>query len=194
MTALNSAYSFVQGAESLAKIENRREIIDKLVAETTQCAYFLRDYLSSPSSHGQFRPATRGPILVVIDGLDAIASGDATTRANLLELLSTQLANLPRNLRFMVTSRIEPDVYHCLANKPHITCKPMYESDALLTKSRIGSYIGGSLDFAAALHNQPVLREWRRLEPLLTPLSNDDYVWARARHFCSHAWLRLLPT
>jgi hypothetical protein len=46
MTALNSAYSFVKGAEPLRKIESRREVIDRLVAETTECAYFLRDYLS----------------------------------------------------------------------------------------------------------------------------------------------------
>jgi hypothetical protein len=59
--------------------------------------------------------ASEGPIVVVIDGLDEC--GDAASRVPLLQVLSTELANLPPYFRFLITSRNVHNVNSSLSQR-----------------------------------------------------------------------------
>jgi len=41
---MNSVYSFIQEAETLSYIESHRQIVAVIAQQTTDCAYFIRDY------------------------------------------------------------------------------------------------------------------------------------------------------
>lgn len=58
--------------------------------------------------------STCGPIVIILDALDE--SGDEYSRKSLLSLLAHGAANLPRNVRIIVTSRLENDVRRCILN------------------------------------------------------------------------------
>ena len=46
---INDVYSFVEEAEPMKKIESHRRIISLMAQQTTECAYFIRDYASNKS-------------------------------------------------------------------------------------------------------------------------------------------------
>ncbi|GJJ10674.1 hypothetical protein Clacol_004901 [Clathrus columnatus] len=64
-----------------------------------------------------------GPILVVIDALDE--SGDPISRRELLKILAKEIASLPGNIRFLVTSRPEKDIILTFKSQSHIRAKMM---------------------------------------------------------------------
>jgi hypothetical protein len=41
---MNDVYDFVHEAEPLKKIESQKQIVALITQQTTQCAYFIRDY------------------------------------------------------------------------------------------------------------------------------------------------------
>jgi hypothetical protein len=45
INVLNAAYDFVNAAEPMKKIENRKKTFGQLLKETNECAYFIREYL-----------------------------------------------------------------------------------------------------------------------------------------------------
>jgi hypothetical protein len=46
INVLNAAYDFVNAAEPLKKIENRKKTLEQLLKETNECAYFIREYIT----------------------------------------------------------------------------------------------------------------------------------------------------
>ena len=57
---MNRAYDFVAAAEALQKIKARPAIIESLAQQTTECAYFLRDYAGkSGFRESAYVPTTR---------------------------------------------------------------------------------------------------------------------------------------
>ena len=49
LESMNYAYDFVTAAESLQTIKSRPAIIERLAQQTTECAYFIRDYAAQQS-------------------------------------------------------------------------------------------------------------------------------------------------
>ncbi|KAF7342157.1 WD40 repeat-like protein [Mycena venus] len=58
---------------------------------------------------GSVESLIQGPILVILDGLDEC--GDPDSRDALLSIISTEFPKLPRLLRFLITSRVEADIF-----------------------------------------------------------------------------------
>jgi hypothetical protein len=46
---MNDVYAFVHEAESLKRIESQKEILALMAKQTTECAYFIRDYAKNKS-------------------------------------------------------------------------------------------------------------------------------------------------
>lgn len=59
-----------------------------------------------------------GPVIIILDALDEC--GDASSRRALLALLSRDLSKLPRQFRFLITSRPEHDLKGALASRSHV--------------------------------------------------------------------------
>jgi len=51
---MNYAYDFVAAANFLQTIKSRPAVIERLAQQTTECAYFIRDY-AAQQSFGQSR-------------------------------------------------------------------------------------------------------------------------------------------
>lgn len=133
-------------------------------------------FLEVPSS----KIKIRGPILIVIDGIDEIGDRDVPARRAFLDCVSTELSTLSaKNLRILVTSRIKPDIYQHFTSNPRIVCKFLHDSGDSFTRNNLTSYIGGTLDLYAIIYDQPALRDWRSLETTaLANVSHGSYSWA----------------
>lgn len=59
-----------------------------------------------------------GPLLVIIDGLEL--GGNEASRKDILAVLADQGADLPRNLRFLITCNPEDDICKAFRGLPHI--------------------------------------------------------------------------
>ena len=84
-----------------------------------------------------------GPLVIVIDALDEC--GDVSSRQGLLELLASKVANLPSNVRILLTSRPEADVERLFEPNAHIMLKKMQDISPQLTELDITRYIHNRL-------------------------------------------------
>lgn len=83
------------------------------------------------------------PIVVVLDALDEC--GDAQSRRALLHLLSTNLPQLPRVFRFLLTGRPELDLNNILSSHPDIKSFPL-NAAAWSSAADVMRYIQYELD------------------------------------------------
>ncbi|KAF7967813.1 hypothetical protein HWV62_32971 [Athelia sp. TMB] len=94
-----------------AAIEADRQVVSAPFA--SQFSSLLFEPLSKASA------LIEGPIVVVLDALDEC--GDASSRRILLDILtSLKFAKLPRQIRFLITSRPEPDIEDALDSCDHV--------------------------------------------------------------------------
>ncbi|PPQ74828.1 hypothetical protein CVT26_005429 [Gymnopilus dilepis] len=119
--------------------------------------------------------AMAGPIVIVIDALDE--SGDSDSRKSLLRVLAGKLADpesriqdLPPNFRFLVTSRLLPDIHQAFKDVSHVQQRSM--DDILSTGSDISTYIQSELSGWDVSGEVGVLER-------LTVSSNGLFEWAR---------------
>jgi hypothetical protein len=61
-----------------------------------------------------------GPVVVVIDALDESGPTRSQPRLLLLSFLTQRVANLPSNVRIIVTTRLEQDVLAAIHDSPHV--------------------------------------------------------------------------
>lgn len=71
-----------------------------------------------------------GPILVIIDGLE-LGENEAT-RKEVLSVLADKGAELPRNLRFLITCRLEDDICKAFRGHSHILRRQLGEATPLV--------------------------------------------------------------
>ncbi|KIK37359.1 hypothetical protein CY34DRAFT_810405, partial [Suillus luteus UH-Slu-Lm8-n1] len=121
--------------------------------------------------------STVGPVVIVIDALDE--SGTAKTRCDLLRILSgklqssvPQITELPKNFRFIVTSRPLRDIQNAFAGAQHIRRISMddippedaeHDIYAYVSKMLEGLSHFGSNEFTALAKKADGLFEWARL-------------------------------
>lgn len=98
------------GAKIASAMCEQRHITNRSYAE--QFRLLIAEPLAATDSL-----STSGPILVVIDALDEC---DEKSRKGILELFSASLAKLPPSIRFLITSRPEPDIMAVLDGAKHI--------------------------------------------------------------------------
>ncbi|EJC98406.1 WD40 repeat-like protein [Fomitiporia mediterranea MF3/22] len=134
----------------LAAIEQDNDIA--LAAGTTQ---FLT-LVNEPLIHcGE---AMRGPVIIVLDALDEC--GTSTNQQSLLEVLREGFPVLPKNFRFLITSRKELDIDRALSSRPEsvyavelehdsTSCKDDITDDWRLKMDRLGDAAGGLFVWAS---------------------------------------------
>ncbi|KIK39900.1 hypothetical protein CY34DRAFT_807748 [Suillus luteus UH-Slu-Lm8-n1] len=122
--------------------------------------------------------STMGPVVIVIDALDE--SGTAKTRCDLLRILSgkvqnssvPQITELPKNFRFIVTSRPLRDIQNVFAGVQHIRRISMDDIPPEVAERDIYAYVSkqleglsqfGSKEFTALAKKADGLFEWARL-------------------------------
>ncbi|KAG1811021.1 hypothetical protein EV424DRAFT_144007 [Suillus variegatus] len=75
-----------------------------------------------------------GPYLVIIDGLEM--GGNEATRKEVLSVLVEKGAELPRNLRFLITCQPEDDICKAFSGQSHVLRRQLGEACSSLAMSR----------------------------------------------------------
>ena len=122
-----------------------------LLAEVIANNHSLRDtediaeqwekFILEPLS--RLQGSSTGNTVIVIDVLDE--SGGEASRATVLKVLSTLGADLPANVRIVLTSRWLPDVAKVLNRAQHVHVRSLDENDDELTARDIHLYMSGQL-------------------------------------------------
>lgn len=101
------AYQLAKCNEAVGSAVSAAIDRDPLLCETAILKSQLTSLLSIPLSEACTQ--IEGPIVIILDALDEY--GSATSRRTLLQLLSSpEFAKLPRQFRFLITSRPERDI------------------------------------------------------------------------------------
>jgi hypothetical protein len=116
---------------------------------------------------------TVGPTVIVIDALDE--SGDQKSRRSLLSVLGNEAAELPSNLRLLVTSRTEEDILDALLGKKHVLLKSIKEIDPNSADNDIFIFVQDQLGHILALEHKWPNKDWCRL---LVEKSEGHFQWA----------------
>jgi hypothetical protein len=74
----------------------------------------FEDFILAPSKDVVWN----GPFLIIVDGLEL--GGDEAARKEVLSVLVDRGAELPRNLRFLITCQLEDDIYKAFRGQSHI--------------------------------------------------------------------------
>jgi len=138
---------------------------------------------------------TVGPIVIVIDALDE--SGSHTERKPLLNMLIGRAAELPKNFRILITTRLEPDVSKALQlvhQHPYIKHKHVdaAEMENKLNELDLSLYIESELsDIKSELEGRWPNHEW---SSLLVKSSEGLFQWAAVTcHYIMNPYGGKLP-
>ncbi|KAF7980465.1 hypothetical protein HWV62_37934 [Athelia sp. TMB] len=111
------AYQLAKCNEAVGSAVSAAIDRDPLLCETAILKSQLTSLLSIPLSEASTQ--IEGPIVIVLDALDEC--GGADSRTTLLQLLSSpEFAKLPRQFRFLITSRPERDIKNAFHLGSHI--------------------------------------------------------------------------
>ena len=136
------------------------------LGDTEDIAEQWQKFILDPLS--QLQGSSTGNILIVIDALDE--SGEEATRATVLKVLSTQGANLPANVRILLTSRPLMDIGEVLNRSWHVHVRSLDDIDAthdihLYVSTQLRKLDGkfSNEDFRRLAEKSSGLFEWARL-------------------------------
>ena len=115
---------------------------------------------------------TVGPTVIIIDALDE--SGDPESRQGLLSVLGNEAAELPSNLRVLITSRAEQDIQDALLGKKHVLSRSLRDIDPNPTDA-ITRFVEAQLRHITALEHKWPNNGWCRL---LVEKSEGHFQWA----------------
>jgi len=122
-----------------------------LLVDVTTNNYSLRDTADLAAQWNKLilgplsllKGSPTGNVVVVIDALDE--SGAEHTRATVLEVLTAYGAELPANIRILLTSRPLVDIGEALNTSPHICARSLDAIDTELTMRDIHLYVSTRL-------------------------------------------------
>lgn len=87
---------------------------DTSLRRTRMVRVQFEDFILAPSKDVVWN----GPFLIIVDGLEL--GGDEAARKEVLSVLVDRGAELPRNLRFLITCQLEDDIYKAFRGQSHI--------------------------------------------------------------------------
>ncbi|KAJ7622247.1 hypothetical protein FB45DRAFT_1061819 [Roridomyces roridus] len=133
----------------------------------SQFQSLLLEPLQSAESH------IEGPILVVLDALDEC--GDPVSRAGLLFVLATEVPRLPKNFRFLITSREGKDITDQLQ---HISTR--MQLDVSSTSPDISRFITHEMELIRNREGDDLPPTWPGTQSIqsLVELSGGLFIWA----------------
>jgi hypothetical protein len=150
----SSLWKLIEGKTALRKTRSPREQFEKFILRPS------KDLVSF------------GPILIVIDALDE--SADAPTRQALLAILADGTANLPSNIRILVTTRAESDILDAFHGLQHVTSRYM-DTNTVSTNHDISLFVRTQLRDVAGLERKWPGNSWC---DLLVQHSEGLFQWA----------------
>jgi len=138
---------------------------NRSLKDTADIAAHWKKLILEPLS--QLKGSSTGNIVVVIDALDE--SGVVHTRAAVLKVLAAYGAELPANIRILLTSRPLVDIGEALNTSPHIYARSLDAIDTELTMRDIRLYVSTRLKSLRDTFSDENLKqlaaksEWARL-------------------------------
>ncbi|KAL5483536.1 hypothetical protein ACEPAI_8768 [Sanghuangporus weigelae] len=161
---------------------------DKTIRDNILKAVESNNGIASSSLHAQFKKllleplraaedSIRGPVVIIIDGLDKLAPGHI--RDDLLSLIREEFPKVPSTFRFLITSRLDPGLLlgltHSLTSHSirHISLSEFQT----VTHDDISRYIGHEMRSIIGTNN---LRDWPWDEnmELLSRAAGRYFLWA----------------
>ena len=137
--------------------------------DTEDIAEQWQKFILEPLS--QLQDSSTGNVVVVIDALDE--SGVEATRTTVLEVFTTKGAELPANVRILLTSRPLADIGEVLSTAEHVHAMSLDDIDGQLAMGDIHLYVSTRLkkltstfsdkDFWRLAEKSGGLFEWARL-------------------------------
>jgi len=115
---------------------------NRSLRDTADVAAQWKKLILEPLS--QLEGSPTGNVVVVIDALDE--SGAEHTRATVLKVLAAYGAELPANIRILLTSRPLVDIEEALNTNPHIYARSLDAIDTELTMRDIHLYVSTRLN------------------------------------------------
>lgn len=140
---------------------------DRALRDTDDIVEQWEKFILEPLMQSAAGSSTRN-VVIVIDALD-----ETPTRKGILDILATRSADLPANIRLLLTSRPLPDIRKAFHTKGHILTRSLDDVDSVSTTRDITFYIStelkevdGTFDdghFGQLAAKSDGLFEWARL-------------------------------
>ncbi|EJD04813.1 WD40 repeat-like protein [Fomitiporia mediterranea MF3/22] len=118
----------------------------------------------------------QGPVVIVLDALDEC--GEERTRCQLLESLQRGLPELPKNFRFLITSRKEPDIDHALSSRPDRILAAELEHDSVTCRDDVLQYLDQAMRNVFVLRRLPIPDNWQSRMDDLASAAAGLFIWA----------------
>ncbi|EJC98379.1 WD40 repeat-like protein [Fomitiporia mediterranea MF3/22] len=146
---------------------------DSDIGQATSAIQF-ENLLRVPLNSSQ--DAMRGPIVIVLDALDEC--GTEKTRRNLMESFRDGLPELPRNFRFLITSRREPDIDQALSSRPErVRCVELeHSSDSC--REDVLRYLKCAMRNIFVIRKLPIPDDWQSKMDRLATAAGGLFIWA----------------
>ncbi|EJC98417.1 WD40 repeat-like protein [Fomitiporia mediterranea MF3/22] len=145
---------------------------DNNIAEATAATQF-ENLLHSPLVSS--RDAMQGPVVIVLDALDEC--GTEKSRQSLMQSFRKGLRLLPKNFRFLITSRRESDINQVFSSAENI-CSVGLDHTSGTCKDDVLHYLDYELRNVFAGKALRIPDDWRYRMDRLTEASESLFVWA----------------
>ncbi|EJC98429.1 WD40 repeat-like protein [Fomitiporia mediterranea MF3/22] len=167
------AYKLASFDASLAKyiIEAIEEDNDIALAPAEiQFEKLLRDPLMAAKDD------MKGLMVIVLDALDEC--GTEKTRRTLVETFRKGLPELPKNFRFLITSRKEPDIDQAFSLRPDRVCAFELEYDSESCRNDVLCYLDHALRKVFTIRTLPIPDDWQLKMSRLATAAAGLFIWA----------------
>lgn len=116
-----------------------------------------------------------GTFIIILDALDEYGNGEA--REPLLHLLGDDFASLPPNVRFLVTSRPEDDIFRALASHDHILVREL-EHNSESSKHDVFLYLQTAMNKLVPQSTILSDEAWDRKIAKFAEAADGLFIWA----------------
>ena len=158
------------GSSILSEIENDKDIA------TASPQHQFNKLLLQPLL-AQASPPPHAPIIIILDALDEC--GTPETRRGLVKLLQKEFPKLPKNFRFLVTSRQEPDIDRAFSSCPEAVSVVGLDYTSRNSRNDVSLYIRSEM--REIVEEQVEIPEdwpWEENMERLCTLAGGLFIWA----------------
>ncbi|EJC98165.1 WD40 repeat-like protein, partial [Fomitiporia mediterranea MF3/22] len=146
---------------------------DNDIAQASGTVQFER-LINDPLVHSG--EAMQGPVIIVLDALDEC--GTEKNRRGLLELLREGLPGLPKNFRFLITSRKELDIERALKSVSECIRAVELEHNSTACKDEVLRYIDHEMRIVFAKNELRPSADWQSKMDRLGDAAGGLFIWA----------------
>ncbi|EJC98388.1 WD40 repeat-like protein [Fomitiporia mediterranea MF3/22] len=145
---------------------------DDDIAQATSATQFEKLLRSPLASSGD---AMQGPIVIVLDALDEC--GTEKTRRGIMESFWKGLPGLPKNFRFLITSRKEPDIDQALSSRPDCIRSVELEHSSESCRNDVLRYLDHAMRYVFVIRTLPIPDDWQLKMERLATAAAGLFIW-----------------